>query len=125
MLGMTRLIDAKACARRPKASSAAKAKQLRPARTALAETKNRAHRKTATKEAVFTLVECGGQVRTHSVRDVSAKTLRPIITENIKTNTLALGWFETGEMRRTTFWILKCKRMTSSGNTSAERHRVR
>jgi hypothetical protein len=75
----------KASARRPKASSAAKAKQLRPTRTALAD-RPRTAPIARRKEAVFTR---GGQVRTQPVRDVSARTLRPIITENInKASTL-------------------------------------
>jgi transposase-like protein len=40
-------------------------------------------REAAPKKIVFTLVERGGEVRTQPVRDVSAKTLRPIINENI------------------------------------------
>jgi hypothetical protein len=35
------------------------------------------------KKIMFALVERGGEVRTQPVRDVSAKTLRPIINENI------------------------------------------
>jgi transposase-like protein len=64
--------------------------------------KNRAHREPAPKKTVFTLVERGGEVRTQPVRDVSAKTLKPIITENInKASTLmtdeALVYEKIGE----------------------------
>jgi transposase-like protein len=36
------------------------------------------------KEAVFSLVERGGKVRSHHIGDVSAKTLRPILESHIK-----------------------------------------
>jgi len=39
---------------------------------------------TASKEAVFSLVERGGKVRSHHIGDVSAKTLRPILESHIK-----------------------------------------
>jgi transposase-like protein len=45
--------------------------------------KNRAHREPAPKKAIFSLVEREGDVRTVPVRDVSAKTLGPIISDNI------------------------------------------
>jgi transposase-like protein len=45
--------------------------------------KNRAYRKPAPKKAIFSLVERDGEVRTFPVRDVSAKTLGPILENNI------------------------------------------
>jgi len=45
--------------------------------------KNRAHRKPAPKQAVFSLVERDGDVRSFHLAQVSAKTLGPIITSNI------------------------------------------
>jgi hypothetical protein len=36
------------------------------------------------KEIVFSLVERGGQVRSQVVKSVSAKTLRPIMTAQIR-----------------------------------------
>jgi hypothetical protein len=45
--------------------------------------KNRAYRKPAPKKAIFSLVERDGEVRTFPVRDVSAKTLGPILEDNI------------------------------------------
>ena len=64
--------------------------------------KNRAHRKPAPKKTVFTLVERDGEVRTQVVRDVSAKTLGPIINDNVnKASTLmtdeALVYEKIGE----------------------------
>lgn len=38
------------------------------------------------KEAVFSLVERGGKVRSHHIADVTAKTLRPILESHIKTD---------------------------------------
>ena len=45
--------------------------------------KNRAHRKPAPKQAVFSLVERDGNVRSFHMATVSAKTLGPIMTANI------------------------------------------
>jgi transposase-like protein len=45
--------------------------------------KNRAHREPAPKQAVFSLVERDGNVRSFHVATVSSKTLGPIIHENI------------------------------------------
>jgi transposase-like protein len=45
--------------------------------------KNRAHREPAPKQAVFSLVERDGNVRSFHVASVSAKTLGPVIQENI------------------------------------------
>jgi transposase-like protein len=43
------------------------------------------------KEPVFALVERGGKVRSHHVPDVSAKTLRPILEAQIKTDTRTMS----------------------------------
>ncbi len=45
--------------------------------------KNRAHREPAPKQAVFSLVERDGNVRSFHIATVSSKTLRPIINENV------------------------------------------
>ncbi|HVO32995.1 MAG TPA: IS1595 family transposase, partial [Elusimicrobiota bacterium] len=45
--------------------------------------KNRAHREPAPKQAVFSLVERDGSVRSFHVATVNSKTLRPIINENV------------------------------------------
>jgi transposase-like protein len=45
--------------------------------------KNRAHREPAPKQAVFSLVERDGNVRSFHMAQVSAKTLGPVIQENI------------------------------------------
>lgn len=45
--------------------------------------KNRAHREPAPKQAVFSLVERDGDVRSFHLAQVSSKTLGPIITANI------------------------------------------
>jgi transposase-like protein len=46
--------------------------------------KNRAHRKPAPKEAVFSLVERDGNVRSFHMPTVSAKTLSPVIQANVE-----------------------------------------
>lgn len=46
--------------------------------------KNRAHRATAPKQAVFSLVEREGHVRSFHVANVTAKTLMPIIAKNVE-----------------------------------------
>ena len=46
--------------------------------------KNRAYREPAPKQAVFSLVERDGNVRSFHVATVSSKTLRPIIDANIQ-----------------------------------------
>jgi len=43
------------------------------------------------KEAVFSLVERGGKVRSHHVADVSARTLRPILYNQIKRGTAVMS----------------------------------
>lgn len=45
--------------------------------------KNRAHREPAPKKIIFSLVERDGEVRTFHVRDVSGKTLKPIVNQNV------------------------------------------
>lgn len=45
--------------------------------------KNRAHRETAPKKAILSLVERDGHVRSFHVANVTAKTLRPIIAANV------------------------------------------
>lgn len=45
--------------------------------------KNRAYREPAPKKAIFSLVERGGDVRTFHVQDVSGKSLKPIVNENV------------------------------------------
>lgn len=45
--------------------------------------RNRAHRKPPKKEAVFSLVERGGRVRSHHMPAVTAKNLRPVIVTQV------------------------------------------
>lgn len=52
--------------------------------------KNRSTSAPAPKKAVFSLVERDGNVRTFTVRDVSAKTLGPIMEENISKASLLM-----------------------------------
>ena len=83
--GMVRLPShsREACARRPKGTLGGRGKAVEVDESYVGgKAKNRAHRKPAPKKAVFTLVERGGEVRTLPVRDVSAKTLGPIIIED-------------------------------------------
>jgi transposase-like protein len=47
------------------------------------KSKNRAYEKAPKKEAVVSLVERGGQVRSFHVANVTAKTVRPIIVTNV------------------------------------------
>jgi transposase-like protein len=60
-------------------SSAAKAKQLRLTKRSSADWR----KISAGKEAVFSLVERGGKVRSHHVPAVTAKNLRPIVEAQI------------------------------------------
>src|SRR6202140_1058691 len=49
--------------------------------------KNRASKDPPRKEAVMSLVECGGRVRSHHVPEVTAKTLKPILVDAIAKDT--------------------------------------
>ena len=49
--------------------------------------KNRAYKDAPPKEAVMSLVERGGKVRSHHVPDVTAKTLKPILVDAIAKDT--------------------------------------
>src|SRR5215213_10077038 len=70
------------------ANSAAKARRLKRTKPTSAKAKNRAYAKTLPKhEAVMSLVERGGKVRSHHVADVSAKSLKPIIVDAIAKET--------------------------------------
>ena len=53
--------------------------------------KNRAHRKPAPKQAVFSLVEREGNVRSFHMAQVSAKTLGPIIVANVQKATALMS----------------------------------
>jgi transposase-like protein len=49
--------------------------------------KNRAYKAPPPKEAVVSLVERGGKVRSHHISEVTAKTLRPILVDTIAKDT--------------------------------------